>query len=145
MALNRKEYWQTMRLTRAQVTDLRQFQEGFKEYGVDGISSELEDFLNDAASVLSLVSLLPNATPAGVLSAIVGLFAMLLPVEKQATMEVLENGLDALENLESQLNSHPTWQGVEINAPMLEFVDKKVKCVQGNVTITGWMVNGSWN
>ena len=148
MALSRQEYWQTMRLTREQVTALRNFQEGYKTYGLDEDSEKLYTAMSAVSSIFGIVAKAANLPYRQVAKRIIDIMALTAYDDRDAIYTALGYGLTALEELESDVVSRPHWQGVEINAPMLEIEQPEtgpIKFVQGAITITGWMVNGSWN
>ncbi len=129
----RKEYYQTMQLTKDDLLKLQDFNRQFRKYGLGQLSdSDLPLMLAGVSTVLSLVCLLPGApTALGVAGAITAVCSSLGGSDKDWVMEALRQGEDGLGELRDDMNKHPNWSMVEAEMPMLEFVDEKVRCVQG--------------
>ena len=95
---------------------------------------------------MGFVALAPLApTALAVSAAVVGLFSALSSSEKELITDVLIAGEDYLEDLYVEMTEgQPTYDLVEVQLPILEFVEENIRTVQGIGSIIRVMVDGHW-
>jgi len=142
----RREYIQTMQLTKDQILKLEDYNSYFRQYGLNRLSSDqLQSALGSISTILGLVCLLPvTPTAVGVASAIMAVFSSLNVNEKSMVTGVLLQGQDGMANLRWQMDDNPDWEMVEIEVSMLQFVDESVKCIQSEPNLLRVKINGGW-
>lgn len=141
----RREYWQVMQIAVDDVQKLYDFNAYFRMYCIDDLDNgEFISKLGSISTILSLVSVGIPTTAVAVAGAITALLSALGTSEKGIVEDVLHDGEDGLTKLRWKCEKNPSWEMVEINAPILEFVDEGVKCIQGEPDLLRVKINGGW-
>jgi hypothetical protein len=140
----RKEYIDTLILTKDKVYKVKRAQFEMRRYGFEQEDeSKLSDALVAFSSVLSLAFMLP--TPVTLAAGVISVVAS-GPSDLDTIIKVCRNGEDYLQEVYDFMYDNPEYDRVEVDLPFLEFVDEEFRIVQGNGQVTrihsgsGWIV-----
>ena len=65
--------------------------------------------------------------------------------EKQLIRDVAQKGYNSISSIEREMGtSGSQWQAVEVDMPMLEFVDEQIRIIQGKIDIKRVRIGNVW-
>ena len=149
----RKEYVLNMILTPEEAYNLAKTQEAFLNYAIDEANvSLLKNALGPVSTTLGVFALFVTSTnPAA--SVIASVASAMLAVtdaltgasEKQLIRDVAQKGYNSISSIEREMGtSGSQWQAVEVDMPMLEFVDEQIRIIQGKIDIKRVRIGNVW-
>ena len=142
----RTEYVSTLVLTQEQVVDLQLFHQRFVA-DIDNPSistSQVEGWLGSVSTILGIISLASNFSKAGIASSIVAIIASFVsPSTKELIKELAKAGKSGLGDIVAVMVAGD-YDAVELDCPMLEFVDEELRIVQGELYLRRLRKNGVW-
>lgn len=140
---SRKEYVETLTLTKDELHDIRKAQFKIRQEGFENVNEEsLRLGLSAFASILSFITTLPTAATlaASVIAAVTS-----SPSEREIIINLCRDGEDFLGSIEYLMEDHPEYKLAKVKLAFLEFVDEEFRIVTGGALIgiktdNGWIV-----
>jgi len=138
----RKEYVETLVLSKQQLYDFRRAQFKIREDGyINPDQGKLSNGLQLFTGVLSFAFKLP--TPLTLSAAVIA--SVLNFPSELATIKILcQYGENYLQALLYQFDEHPSWEYIEVELPFLEFINEKYRICQGHGILKATRIGGHW-